>query len=488
MRYTAIALDYDGTIAHDGVVPPHVVDGLQRLKATGRKLLLVTGRELEELLGIFPEIEIFDRVVAENGALLYRPATGERKELGDPPPEEFVACLKASGMPLSVGHTIVATIRPHETFVLETIANQGLEHQVIFNKGAVMVLPPGCNKASGLKSALAELGLSPRNTVAAGDGENDHALLDMAEYSVAVANAIPTLKDVADRVTADHHGDGVMEIVAGLIEHDLANMPPRKPRRTLCLGKDENGADVVLPRRRASILVAGEPADTSQFSRALLERLCRRGYQTCVLDTRGDYTDFKAAVVFGTLDNPPAVDEVLTALEKPDVQTVVCLAAVPEGERHAFVEKLLIPLRKLREDTGRPHWILVDEANDLMPPSGLDRDEDSPSAAAENTIYVSSDPGVLSPDVLAAVHGMVACGHGAGALIEAFATAVQWGKPALPARPPHEHEALVWFRRSERPVALINVARVKADASTSAAPRAQQREKSPEVGQVLRRA
>ena len=486
MRYTAIALDYDGTIAHDGVVPPHVLDGLQRLKATGRKLLLVTGRELDELIGIFPEITIFDRVVAENGALLYRPETDERKELGDPPPEEFVACLRANGMPLSVGHTIVATIRPHETFVLETIANQGLEHQVIFNKGAVMVLPPGCNKASGLKHALAELGLSPRNVVAAGDGENDHALLDMAEYSVAVANAIPTLKDVADRVTAGHHGDGVLEIVAGLIEHDLAQMPPRKPRRTLCLGKDENGADVVLPRRRASILVAGEPADTRQFSRALIERLCRRGYQTCVLDTRGDYTDFKPAIVFGTLDNPPEVDEVLTALEKPDVQTVVCLAAVPETERHVFVEKLLIPLRKVREETGRPHWILVDEASDLMPASAHD-DEDAPSAGAENTIYVSADPGVLSPDVLPTVHGMVACGPGAGALIDAFASAVQWGKPALPARPPDEHEALVWFRRSERPVSLIHVAGVKAEREP-APQRAQQREKSPEVGQVLRRA
>jgi hypothetical protein len=41
--------------------------------------------------------------VAENGALLYRPATGERKGLGDPPPEDFIDRLKASGMPLSVG-------------------------------------------------------------------------------------------------------------------------------------------------------------------------------------------------------------------------------------------------------------------------------------------------------------------------------------------------------------------------------------------------
>src|SRR4051812_28016041 len=342
MRYTAIALDYDGTIAHDGVVPPHVMAGLARLKATGRKLLLVTGRELDELLGIFPGITLFDRVVAENGALLYRPATGERKDLGEPPPDAFIARLEAEGVPLSIGNTIVATVRPHENAVLQAIADQGLEYQVIFNKGAVMVLPPGCNKASGLRFALAELGLSPRNVVASGDGENDHALFELSEYSAAVANAVPKLKDAADHVTLHHHGDGVLEIVAGLIENDLAEMPPRKPRRTLGLGKDEAGNDVVLPRRRASILATGEPEDTREFCMAVLERLCKKGYQVCVLDTRGDFLDFKPAVVFGTSDNPPSVDEVLTALEKPDVQTVVCLSAVPDEERHAFVDQLLV--------------------------------------------------------------------------------------------------------------------------------------------------
>jgi hydroxymethylpyrimidine pyrophosphatase-like HAD family hydrolase len=427
MRYTAIALDYDGTIAHDGEVPPHVLDGLARLKATGRKLVLVTGRELDELLGIFPGITLFDLVIAENGALLYRPHNGERKDLGDAPPEAFIERLRATGMPLSVGSTIVATVRPHEVAVLEAIADLGLEHQVIFNKGAVMVLPPGCNKASGLKVALAELGLSPRNVVASGDGENDHALFELSEYCAAVANAVPKLKDAADFVTTDHHGDGVLEIVAGLIEHDLSKMPPRKPRRTLCLGKDEEGNDVVLPRRRASILASGEPADTREFCMAVLDRLCRKGYQVCVLDTRGDYLQFKAAVTFGTLDNPPAVIEVLTALEKPDVQTVVCLAAVPEEERHEFVERLLLPLRKLREKTGRPHWIVVDEAIDLLAASA--HEEDSPSMGAENTIYVSTDPTALAPEILASVHGFVACGPGAGAMVESFAAAVSWGAP-----------------------------------------------------------
>ncbi len=483
MRYTAIALDYDGTIAHDGVVPPHVLDGLARLKDTGRKLVLVTGRDLDELLGIFPEIGIFDRVVAENGALLYRPHTGERKELGEPPPEAFLACLRAAGMPLAVGHTIVATVRPHEVAVLEAIANLGLELQVIFNKGAVMVLPSGCNKASGLKAALAEIGLSPRNVVAAGDGENDHALLELAEYSVATANAVPTLKEAADYVSTATHGDGVLEVVAALIESDLVTLPPKRRRRALCLGRDSGGEEVILPSRRASLLIAGDAAHTTDLATALLERLCRSGYQFCVLDTRGDYLGFKLAVSFGTLDNPPAPEEVVTALEKPDVQAVVCLAAVPVAERPDFIERLLQPLRKLREDAGRPHWIVVDEAHDLMPTGA--RADDSPASAAENTIYVTDDPAAISPGILAAVDGIAACGAAAGTVLESFARALAWGVPQLPSRIPREGEALVWFRRSERPVALIEVARVRTDPQPAGG---SGREKSPEVGQVLRRA
>ena len=481
MRYTALALDYDGTIAKDGQVAPHVQAGLEALKASGRKLLLVTGRELEELIGIFPGITAFDRVVAENGALLYRPATGERVELGDPPPRALIDALKAAGIPLAVGHTILATVRPHETVVLEAIARLGLEQQVIFNKGAVMVLPPGCNKASGLRTALAELGLSPRNVVAGGDGENDHAMLEYVEYAVATANGIATLKDAADYVTRATHGDGILEVVQGLLDNDLRDLPPKRRRRALCLGRDAQGGDVAIPSRRTSLLVAGEPRDTTALSLALLERLCAAGYQFCALDTRGDYLDFHSAVVFGTLDHPPALEEMLTALEKPDVQTVACLAAVPTADRAAFVARLRQPLRRLRATTGRPHWVLVDEAHELVPASTATETHEG----AENVIFVTSDPAALAPAVLASIDGVATCGEGAGAMLESLARAVGWPAPALPARPPREDEALVWFRKSERPVALV---RIGAAGKETQVARGEPREKSAEVGQVLRRA
>src|SRR5262249_21294171 len=151
-----------------------------------RKLILVTGRELPELLAIFPELHFFARVVAENGALLYNPGTKEEKALAKPPPPAFVKALRDRGVtPLATGRVIVATWRPHETAVLDAIRELGLEMQVIFNKEAVMALPSGVNKATGLTAALADVGLTPHEAVGVGDAENDHAFLSLCECAVA---------------------------------------------------------------------------------------------------------------------------------------------------------------------------------------------------------------------------------------------------------------------------------------------------------------
>jgi hydroxymethylpyrimidine pyrophosphatase-like HAD family hydrolase len=477
MRYIALAVDFDGTIAHDSHCPPHVVDGLKRLRETGRRLLLVTGRELPELLSIFPDIALFERVVVENGALLYRPAGGEREELGDAPPPALIAMLKARGVPLSIGQSIVATVEPHETVVLEVIRDLGLERQVIFNKGAVMILPAGINKATGLAVALEELGLSARNVVACGDGENDHALLDSSEYSVAVANAIPSLKERADRVTVAKRGDGILEVIADLIEHDLANAPPKKPRRVVTLGKDAHGAAVTVPSAGVSMLVTGGAhCGKSSFVIRVLERLADCGYQYCVLDTRGEYLDFNPAVVFGTRDHTPDVTEVLSALEKPGVHAVVCLVAVPGSERRGFVANLLRSLVALREKTGRPHWVVIDEAQEA-PTDDAVRGElaDEP---AENGIHVTSDPASLPIDILAAVDVVVGRGPAAHASFLAFADAISAPRPTQPLRAPHEGEALVWFRRGADAPLLVELPRRDA----------MKHNESEQVGHRLRRA
>src|SRR5438874_11418286 len=88
MRYHALACDYDGTIATDGHVPESTIYALEKAKKSGRKLLLVTGRELDDLFRVFPRIDLFDRVVAGTGALLYRRANRDDEVLAEGAPPE----------------------------------------------------------------------------------------------------------------------------------------------------------------------------------------------------------------------------------------------------------------------------------------------------------------------------------------------------------------------------------------------------------------
>ncbi len=221
MRYLALATDYDETLATGGLVDAATAAALDRYRVSGRRVILVTGRELDDLMRVCPQLDWFSRVVAENGALLYNPATQRERALAEPPPEALVALLRARGVrPLSVGRVIVATREPHEIQVLEAIRELGLEHEVIFNKGAVMVLPSGVNKATGLAAAVEELGFSSRDVVAVGDAENDHAFLAAAGCGVAVANAVPALKARADLVTVRDRGAGVVELIDRLLSDD----------------------------------------------------------------------------------------------------------------------------------------------------------------------------------------------------------------------------------------------------------------------------
>ncbi|WP_395748851.1 HAD family hydrolase [Prosthecobacter sp.] len=213
----ALATDFDGTLAHDGKVSETTLQGVLRLKQAGYRLIMVTGRELNDLISTFPEIHVFDLLVLENGAVLHEPATERTVALAAQPPPEFITRLVAKGMPVQVGKVIVATWEPHETEVLAAIKELGLDLQVIFNKGAVMVLPSGVNKATGLRAALSAMGLDTAQIVGVGDAENDHAFLDICGFSVAVANALPSIRQKVRHVTAADHGDGVVELIDCLL-------------------------------------------------------------------------------------------------------------------------------------------------------------------------------------------------------------------------------------------------------------------------------
>ena len=192
MRYLALAADYDGTIATDGRASTEALAAIGRLRASGRRAILVTGRRLDDLLAVLPQVELFDYVVAENGAVVYVPRTREETLLGKPPPAGFIKRLASLGVnPIEIGRVIVATLLPNQIAVLQAIQESGLELLIVFNNDSVMVLPAGVNKATGLDYALRKLGLSFHEVVGIGNAENDHSFLERCECSVAVADATP---------------------------------------------------------------------------------------------------------------------------------------------------------------------------------------------------------------------------------------------------------------------------------------------------------
>jgi hydroxymethylpyrimidine pyrophosphatase-like HAD family hydrolase len=220
MRYRALATDYDGTLATHGSVDHETVEALIRFAASGRKLIMVTGRELPDLKRVFPEFKFFVRVVAENGALLYDPANNRETLLCGSPQDIFVAELRSRGVPVSVGRAVVATVEPHEEAVRQAIEETGLPLQISLNKGSIMVLPAGLNKTTGLRRALKELGLNPESAVGIGDAENDIDFLSACGCGVAVANALPSVKSRAQLVTRGAHGAGVVEVIEQLLATD----------------------------------------------------------------------------------------------------------------------------------------------------------------------------------------------------------------------------------------------------------------------------
>jgi hydroxymethylpyrimidine pyrophosphatase-like HAD family hydrolase len=249
MRYLALATDYDGTIAEDGVVDKSTLAALEKLRGGSRRLILVTGRDLTDIQRAMPRLDLFDFVVAENGALLYDPTSHEEQALGVAPPQAFLERLGELGVaPLWIGRVIVATWERNEGKVLRAIRDLGLNLQITLNKTAVMVLPAGITKASGLRAALARLGLSPLNCVGVGDAENDLAFLDICGMPVAVANAVPAVKERAAFVTTGARGAGVTELIEQFFATDLTEFDATgEPGRALLVADDDRGASRDLP-------------------------------------------------------------------------------------------------------------------------------------------------------------------------------------------------------------------------------------------------
>ncbi len=206
----ALAMDLDGTLTSGGQpLRPELVEAMKRLRESGTRLILVTGRCSVEALRITGE-GLFDATVAENGAVLAVGATrepqapvdwaGERARLlrqFDEGCEEVI--ISSSIENLALARSLVSTLA-----------------QVQVNKDRLMIVPSGVDKGTGLSAALKRLNLSPGRTACVGDGENDMPMFEISGLKVALANSVDELKQRADYVANGSDGEGTMEAIRDL--------------------------------------------------------------------------------------------------------------------------------------------------------------------------------------------------------------------------------------------------------------------------------
>lgn len=448
MRFHAVAMDFDGTLAHDGRVDNETLETLRRLRKSGRRPILVTGRILEDLKGVCDCLELFDAIVAENGAVLYDPAKKEARPLAPAPPAEFVRRLVDCRIrPLEHGHVIVATRQPHEAEMLEIIKELGLDLALIFNKGAVMALPSGVNKASGLAAQLDALHLSYHNTVGIGDAENDLRFLEQCEVAVAVGNALPSVKAACDVVTKSTHGRGACEFIEQLIDDDLDSLDVVDRRHRIPLGK-KGGEPFSIGAACGGVLVAGiSGGGKSTFVSGFIEGLGAEGYQYLVIDPEGDYAQTERSITVGDADTEPNL-ETLTEVLLQNQNAIVSLLGVKVDDRPGYARGLISRIAEAHSRYGRPHWLIVDEAHHLFP--SQPKAAGGPFRAGSGTLYITTDPRIVAKEALSGIDVVVTVGDEAAETLRAAYQHIGGAHVALdvPEKKLARGEALVW-RRSE---------------------------------------
>ncbi|MEP7304365.1 MAG: HAD family hydrolase [Acidobacteriota bacterium] len=366
MKLSAFVLDYDGTIAVDGVFEPAVREAIAVVRRRGIVVILATGRQLSALQQAAGDLTCFDVVVAENGAILDFPASGRHATLAHPPSPTFLGELRTREVNFTVGECVVEADASAAPIILQVVRALELPLTLLFNRGRLMVLPIGVAKSTGLRQALRALRISVHNTVAIGDAENDHDLLDACEVGSAVEWGSAALKAAADEVVPGSGPAAVARYIRRLADQPRLSAA-QMGRRRLLLGYEQDGSKVSLAVRGRTILVAGEPGSgKSQLAGLLCEQLILQGYCVCIVDPEGDYESLSSlpnVITLGGDEPPPNARELARTLEHPDASVVIDLSKRCQRDKIGYVRTLLPVLVALRRRTGLPHKILLDEAH-----------------------------------------------------------------------------------------------------------------------------
>lgn len=360
----ALAADLDGTLAHGERVDERTRLALQGLRDRGVFTILVTGRLGRELDRVFPGLRAdFDVVVVENGAVVCRP-TGEEELLAPPVDPQLVAGLTERGIAFSAGRCILDCWAGDGPAIMAALSDLAIDAVLTRNRDRLMVMPAGATKGTGLLAAARSLRISCHNIVALGDAENDLAMLEAAELGVAVADALPSVKERADLVLPTLGSTGVVEFLTGPIMEGI--QPLRSTRRQVELGRYTDGRPVRIPSAQANILIqGGSGTGKSHLAGLLIENWIRLGYSVLVLDVEGDYQglDQLSDVVVLEGDQLPDNQELVGLLRHRSLSVVIDLSRMADSSVSEYVRGLAGVIDSDRAAWGIPHWIVFDEAH-----------------------------------------------------------------------------------------------------------------------------
>jgi hypothetical protein len=219
VKISTIACDYDRTLTDEKLkVSKKAVQILKTAKMRKKvKIIIVSGRMLGFLIKMNEHFQVADALVAENGAVIFLPNVDTKLVLKERSGQRLRDAFKLLDIPLEIGDVIVSTKRTYETTILKIINEAKLNVNIEYNRDSLMILPPGIDKGKGVLRALLLLGVPKGGLACIGDAENDVALFRIADVSVAVANAVNSLKKQADIICDSSHGEGVVEFVKSYV-------------------------------------------------------------------------------------------------------------------------------------------------------------------------------------------------------------------------------------------------------------------------------
>jgi len=362
----ALACDYDGTLASQDRIGPEALAALTRARAGGLRLVLVTGRTFFELTRVCDRLDLFDAVVAENGAVLYFPPSGVLRDQAPAPSPRLLAELDRRGIAYRLGRVIVDTARADEPRVREALEAAAVDLELVYNRAALMLLPPGVSKGTGLRQVLRDLGLSFHDVLGFGDAENDLAFFEACGLTACPENGVPALRERADWVVAGEDGAAIADAITGGVLGGTLSLA-RIPRHQIQLGwAAETSEPVTIPARGVNVLVHGDPlSGKSWLAGALVERLVARRYAVCVIDPEGDYHVLARlpGVTGVAIQTEGGLEAALVELEHDPAGCIVAdLSSLEHARKLRIIARGLARIRELRARLGRPHWVVLDEA------------------------------------------------------------------------------------------------------------------------------